>query len=36
MNKYNINFIYNKEKDINDIFISVLTRELEKYIEKIN
>lgn len=32
MDKYKINYIYDKENDINDIFIKVLSRELRKYI----
>ena len=32
MDKYKINYIFSKEKDINDIFIKVLNRELKKYI----
>ena len=35
MDKYKINFIFNKEKDINDILIKVLNKELKKYIQKI-
>ena len=35
MDKYKINFIFNEEKDINDILISTLSKELEKYIKKI-
>lgn len=35
MDKYKINFIFNKEKDINDILINILNRELKKYIQKI-
>ena len=31
MNKYKINYIYNEEKNINDIFIKVLDKELKKY-----
>lgn len=33
MDKYKINFIFNKEKDINDILINVLNKELKKYIQ---
>lgn len=29
MDKYKINFIFNKEKDINDILINILNRELK-------
>ncbi len=32
MDKYNINYIFKEEKDINDIFVSVLKKELKKYI----
>ena len=32
MDKYKINYIFNGEKDINDIFIKVLNKELKKYI----
>ena len=35
MDKYKINFIFNNEKDINDILINVLNKELKKYIEMI-
>ena len=35
MDKYNINFIFNNENDINDILINILDRELKKYIQKI-
>ena len=35
MDKYKINFIFNKEKDINDILINVLNKELKKYIQMI-
>lgn len=35
MDKYKINIIFNKEKDINDILISVLNKELKKYIQLI-
>ncbi len=31
MDKYKINYIFEKEKDINDIFIKVLNKELKKY-----
>ena len=33
MDKYKINYIFNSENDINDILISVLNKELKKYIE---
>ena len=33
MDKYKINFIFNNEKDINDILINVLNKELKKYIQ---
>lgn len=32
MGKYKINYIFNERKDINDIFIKVLNKELKKYI----
>lgn len=32
MDKYKINYIFSKEKDINDIFLKVLNNELKKYI----
>lgn len=32
MDKYKINYIFEKEQDINDIFIKVLNKELKKYI----
>lgn len=32
MDKYKINYIFSKEKDINDIFIKGLNKELKKYI----
>lgn len=35
MDKYNIKYIFNEEKDINDIFIKVLNKELKKYIQTI-
>ena len=35
MDKYKINFIFNKEKDVNDILINVLNKELQKYIQTI-
>lgn len=35
MDKYKIEFTFNKDKDINDIFISVLNKELKKYIQMI-
>ncbi len=35
MDKYKINFIFNKEKDINDILIKALNNELKKYIQTI-
>ncbi len=31
MDKYKINYIYDKNNDINDIFIKVLNKELKKY-----
>ena len=33
MDKYKIEFIYDKNKNISDIFIKVLNKELKKYIE---
>lgn len=35
MDKYTINYIYNENNDINDIFVSVLKKELKKYIQVI-
>lgn len=35
MDKYKINFIFDKEKDINDILIQVLNKEIKKYIQMI-
>ena len=35
MDKYKINYIFNEEKDINDILISVLNKKLKKYIQMI-
>lgn len=35
MDKYKINFIFNNEKDINDILIKALNNELKKYIQMI-
>lgn len=35
MDKYKINYIFNKDKDINDILIKVLNKELKKYFEMI-
>ena len=35
MDKYNIKYIFNEEKDINDILIKVLNKELKKYIQTI-
>ncbi len=35
MDKYKINYIYNESQNINDIFIKVLTKEIQKYIEVI-
>ena len=34
MNKYKIKFIYNKDNDINEVFIKTLSKELEKKIYK--
>ena len=36
MDKYKINFIFNNEKDINDILIKVLNKELKRYIQMIS
>lgn len=35
MDKYKISYIFNEEKDINDILIIVLNKELKKYIQMI-
>ncbi len=35
MDKYKIKFIFNEDKDINDILINVLNKELKKYIQMI-
>lgn len=35
MDKYKIKYIFNEEKDINDILIKVLNKELKKYIQTI-
>ena len=35
MDKYKINFIFDNKKDINDILIQVLNKELKKYIQMI-
>ena len=35
MGKYKINYIYNENNDINDIFINVLNKELKKYFQMI-
>lgn len=32
MTKYNINYIFERENDINEIFVRVLKKELKKYI----
>ena len=34
MNKYKIKFIYNKDNDINEVFIKTLSQELENKIYK--
>lgn len=36
MDKYKINFIFNNTKDMNDILINVLNKELKKYIQMIS
>ena len=33
MDKYKVNYIYNEDGNIADIFIKVLNRDLKKYIE---
>lgn len=33
MDKYKVNYIYNDEGNIDDIFIKVLNKELKKYTE---
>lgn len=35
MNKYKVNFVYSEEKNINDILIKVLKKELKDYIQLI-
>lgn len=35
MGKYKINYIFSGDKDINDIFIKVLNKELKKYMQMI-
>ncbi len=35
MDKYKINFIFNTKKDINDILVNVLNKELKKYFQVI-
>ena len=35
MDKYKINIIFNNEKDINNILINVLNKELKKHIQMI-
>lgn len=32
MDKYKIDFIFNNDKDINDILVNVLNKELKKYL----
>ena len=34
MNKYKIKFIYNKDNDINEVFMKTLSKELENKIYK--
>lgn len=34
MNKYKIKFIYNKDNDINEVFIKTLNKELENKLYK--
>lgn len=35
MDKYKVNYIFNEEQNINDIFIKVLNKEIKKYIQMI-
>ena len=35
MDKYKINYIFNEDKDINEIFIKALNKELKEYINMI-
>ena len=35
MDKYKINYIFNQDKDVNDILVKVLNKELTKYIQMI-
>lgn len=35
MDKYKINYIFNQEQNINDVFIKVLNKEIKKYIQMI-
>ena len=35
MDKYKINYIFNEDKDINDLLIKILNKELKKYIKMI-
>ena len=35
MDKYKINYIFNEKKDMNDILIDVLDKELKKYLQMI-
>ena len=35
MDKYKINYIFNEDKDINDLLIKILNKELKKYINMI-
>ena len=35
MDKYKINYTFSEDKDINEIFIKILDKELKKYIQKI-
>ncbi len=36
MDNYKINYIYDKNNDVNDIFIKVLNKELKKYMQIIS
>ena len=35
MDKYEINYIFNEEQNINDVFIKALNKEIKKYIQMI-
>ena len=36
MDKYEINYFFNEDNDLNDLLIKVLNQELKQYFEKIN